>query len=56
MGLHKGVANQGKATHKSKPTSALSKHSHITKPESRHGGHKYSLAAAQGMVKKAHGC
>ena len=53
--LKKGPANQGKAIHHSKPTSALSKHTHVTKPESRHGtSHKYSLGQAESMLKKAH--
>lgn len=53
--LKKGPANQGKQTHHSKPTSALSKQAHVTKPESRHPTtHKYSVSSAEGMIKKVH--
>ena len=53
--LKKGHANQGKQTHHSKPSSALAKHAHVTKPENRHGtSHKYSVSSAESMIKKVH--
>jgi len=56
MGLKSGPASKGKAIHETKPTSALSKHQFITKPENRHGtSHNYSVGKAHAIVKASHG-
>lgn len=53
MALHKGKANQGKAIHKSTPTSKLASHAHVTKPESRHPTtHNYSVGGAESQIRK----
>lgn len=53
--LNKSAASKGQKTHHSKPSSALSKHGHVTKPEARHGtSHKYSVAQAESKVKAIH--
>lgn len=55
MALHKGVANQGKSNHKSTPTHKMTKHQHVTKPESRHPTtHSYSVSSAESQIKKVH--
>ena len=55
MALNSGKANQGKKTHESKPTSKLSGHKFITKPEGRNLGTKISLGGAESYVKKLGG-
>ena len=53
MAVKPGPATMGKSIHKSKPTSALSKHQHVTKPESRHPTtHNYSVGSAESQVRK----
>lgn len=53
MATHRSPANKGQATHKSVPTSKMSKSPHPTKPENRHPTtHTYGVSGANAIVKK----
>lgn len=52
MGLSKSAANAGKKTHKTAPTSSLSKFKSYAGPESREKGTKMSPDKASSFLKK----
>jgi hypothetical protein len=51
MGLSKSKASSGRKTHESKPSSKLAGQKYITKPESRHPSHNYTVGQAESKIR-----
>lgn len=53
MAVHSSKAHSGKSTHGSKPSSKMSSHKHVTKPETRHANvAPKSEGAAESILRK----